>query len=332
MKHFFKFFIITLILFTVIFTPTFAVFDINKAISDIRIFGPGENETVLAKDLPTLVDENSPFFEAFTNSNRVNILLLGINTNLTDTILLASYDMDAQQVDLISVPRDTYYKRENAGGGAERKINAAYHDGGALGTAKAVSDILMGIPINYYMEIDYDGVGEIVDSLGGIPVNIPFRMYYTDPYDDPPLVIDFQPGEQVLYGEDAIKYLRFRKGNQGYEGYKEGDIGRIHAQQEFMKSAFKQALSMKLPKVIGTVLENVNSDLTLDMALKIAASATKLDMSAINTHTLPGEARYENNVSYFFHDEDLTEDMLTQIYSITPETTDGAIEGEDLAA
>lgn len=333
MKQFIKFFIVTLLLFTIIFTPTFAIFDINKAIGDIRIFGTGENETILAKDLPTLVDENSPFFEAFTNSNRVNILLLGINTNLTDTILLASYDMNNQQVDLISIPRDTYYDRDNAHSAAEKKINAAYHEEGALGSAKAVSDILMGIPINYYMELDYDGVGEIVDALGGVPVNIPFRMYYTDPYDDPPLVIDFQPGEQVLHGDDAIKFLRFRKGNKGYKGYTEGDIGRIQTQQEFMKSAFKQAMSLRLPSVIGAVLENVKSDLTLDMALKIAKSATKLDMNSIQTYTLPGEARNgEANLSFYFYDEDQTEEMLTQIYTETPASAEDPVEGEDPAA
>ena len=336
MKQFLKFFIVTLFLFTIIFTPTFAVFDINKAIGDLRIFGTGENDTILAKDLPTLVDENSPFFETFTNSNRVNILLLGINTNLTDTILLASYDMTNQDVDLISIPRDTYYDRENSHSAAERKINAAYHDGGALGTAKAVSDLLMGIPINYYMELDYDGVGKIVNALGGIPVNIPFRMYYTDPYDNPPLVIDFQPGEQILQADDAIKFLRFRKGNKGYKGYPNGDIGRIEAQQEFMKSAFKQAMSLRLPSVIAAVLENVKSDLTLDMALKIATSAKNLDMSTIETYTLPGEARNgDGGLSFYFYDEAQTKEMLTQIYTISPEPTEGDSGGEgeaDLAA
>ncbi len=323
MKHFIKFFLVTLIIFTVIFTPAFAVFD---KVGDIRIF---ESDTILAEDLPTLVDPNSPFFDAFTNSERVNVLLMGINTNLTDTILLASYDMNLQHVDLISVPRDTYYERESGGGGADRKINAAYHDGGAIGTATAVSDLLMGIPINFYMEIDYEGVGNIVEALGGVPMNIPFHMYYTDPYDDPPLKIDIPEGYQVLDKDTAIQFLRFRKGNSGYEGYREGDIGRIQAQQEFMISAFKQAIGLNLPSVIRSVLENVQSDMTLDTAIKIATNATKLNTDSIATYTVPGEARYQDNLSYYFADEEGIEEMLTQIYSLQPQTSSGsAIDSE----
>ncbi len=270
-------------------------------------------------DMPYLVDQNSPFFDAFKDKNRVNILLIGVNDGMTDTLMLGSYDLDAKHVDVISVPRDTYYPREGADSAAERKINSIYSVKKAVGTATAVSDILMGMPINYYVVVDYDVVRKVVDSMGGVPMNITFHMHYNDPYDDPPLKIDIPEGYQVLDGDTAVEFLRFRKGSGGYAGYPEGDIGRIKAQQEFVKSAFRQALGFSLPKVVKTTLDNVDSDLPLGMATKLAASAVGLDGEDMQTVTIPGKSGTKDGLSYWFPDEDGIEEMLTQIYNIEPE-------------
>ena len=184
------------------------------------------------------------------------MLLLGVNDGLTDTIMLVSYDMKNQHVDIISVPQDTYYGRKGSLAGFSQNQCNLQKDG-AVGTARAVSDVLLGIPIHYYAVITYDGIGRIVDSIGGVPMDIPFHMYYKDPTDEPPLYIDIPKGPIVLDSSNVGQFLRFRKGSPGYPGYPDGDIGRIKAQQEFMKSAFRQALGFQLPKVAKTVIQNV---------------------------------------------------------------------------
>jgi len=113
----------------------------------------------------------------------------------------------------------------------------------------------MGIPINYYVVIDYKNVAKIVDSMGGVPMDIPFHMKYSDPYDKPPLYINIQKGQQVLDGNQAVQFLRFRQGGPGYSGYPEGDISRIKAQQMFMINAFKQCISFDLPKIATTIYD-----------------------------------------------------------------------------
>jgi LCP family protein required for cell wall assembly len=253
----------------------------------------------------------------------VNILMLGVNDGMTDTIMLGSYDLDAKHVDVNSIPRDTYYPREDARSAAERKINSIYSVKKAVGTAAAVSDLLMGMPINYYVVVDYDVVKKVVDSMGGVPMNITFHMHYNDPYDKPPLKIDIPEGYQVLDGETAVKFLRFRKGSNGYPGYPEGDIGRIKAQQEFVKSAFRQALGFSLPKVVKTTLDNVDSDLPLGMATKLATNAVGLDGEDMRTVMIPGEAGTKDGLSYWFPDEDGVEEMLTEIYNLEPEAGEG---------
>lgn len=317
MKTFFKTFLVGLLIFTILLVPIQWGLSL---VGNIRVFSGKEN---LMKDMPTLVDKNSPFFEAFKDKKRVNVLLIGVNDGMTDTLMLGSYDLDAQHVNVISIPRDTYYPREGADSAAERKINSIYGVDKAVGTAEAVSDVLMGMPINYYVVVDYKTVKKVVDSMGGVPMNITFHMHYNDPYDDPPLKIDIPEGYQVLDGDTAVEFLRFRKGSDGYAGYPEGDIGRIKAQQEFVKSAFRQALGFSLPKVVKTTLDNVDSDLPLGMATKLAAKAVGLKGDNIQTIMIPGESGTKDGLSYWFADEDGVKEMLTQIYNMEPQTEDG---------
>lgn len=314
-KTFGKQFIIYFIIFTVLLVPV--QFGVKKVLNE-RIFTGTET---LAANVDYLVDKDGPYYDLYKNSKRINILVLGDNDKLTDTIMLASYDTEKQKVDVISIPRDTYYPRSKYKNPAAQKINAIYQSGGAVGTAKAVSDVLLGIPINYYAVIEFSDVEAIVDKIGGVPMDIPNinhkgGMYYTDPYDTPPLKIAIPAGQQTLDGAHAVQFLRFRK------GYPEGDIGRVKAQQEFIKSAMKQALKSNLPSVVSLGLKTVDSDITLGMAAKIATNAISLDSENIHTYMVPGGPKTVNGASYWFADSKQIGDLIEQIYSPADENSD----------
>ncbi|MDR3242490.1 MAG: LCP family protein [Clostridiales Family XIII bacterium] len=288
-------------------------------LGEVRVFSGTEN---LMDEMDPIVGRNSPFFQIFQDSQRVNVLVMGVNGKLTDTIMLGSYDMENQRVDVISVPRDTYFPEEGVQSAAAKKINAVYGRSGAVGSAEAVSKVLMGFPIHYYAVIEYSGVEKIVDAIGGVPVTIPFDMDYEDRYDKPPLKIHFKKGEMVLNGANAVKFLRYRKDNKkGDYGYAQGDIGRIAAQQEFLKSAFHEALGFSLPKVVETTLKNVDSDLSLQMAVKIASKAIGLSAENLHTYLTPGRSGTRDGSSYWFADSEAVGAMLTEIYAPEPETT-----------
>ncbi|MEG1584230.1 MAG: LCP family protein, partial [Anaerovorax sp.] len=294
MKRFFKTFVIAFIVAVLGLIP------VNWGLEQMgqtRIF---TGEANLMRDMGTLVNKDSEFFQQFQDSKRVNILVTGINGNMTDTIMLGSYDMKNQRVDVISIPRDTYYPRTGYNNAAQKKINAIYSSEGIVPFAEAISDVLFGMPINYYVIVEYDDVGKIVDAIGGVPVTIPFDMDYYDPYDKPPLKIHFKEGPTVLNGTDAIKYLRYRKDDKYGYGYAQGDIGRVAAQQAFIKSAFKEALGFSLPKVAKTTMETVESDLDLKMAIKIATHAAGLQATDMKTWTVEGESGTKDNASYWF--------------------------------
>ena len=176
----------------------------------------------------------------------------------------------------------------------------------------------MGIPINYYAIIDYDAVESIVDGVGGVPIDVPKAMKYDDPYDDPPLHIRIPAGQQSLDGEHAVQYLRFRK------GYSNGDIGRVEAQQVFMKSLFKQCVEHGIVDSAKLITSNVKSDVTLGAASKYALKAMGLESNAITTYTLPGEGQYIGATSYYIQDEAKTEEMLLEIYQVATGDSTGS--------
>lgn len=265
----------------------------------------------LMSGIKPIAGGDSDFSKRFSDSKRINTLLLGTNQKLTDTIMLASFDTELKRVDLVSIPRDTYYERPNFQGAAYQKINSVYASEGVVALAQDVSDVLGGVPIHFYEIITDDGVAKIVDSMGGVEIDVPRRMKYNDPKQD--LHIDLQKGVQVLDGAHAVQYLRYRK------GYSNADLGRIEAQQEFMKEAFKQSIGLGFPKVARTVLREVESNMGGMMAARIGSRAIGMDGADITTYTIPGVPQTMHGSSYFMADRQKTLDMMVQIYSMKAE-------------
>jgi len=286
-----KTFIMVFLILLVVFTAL--IFVIDK-------FGFGIPNRIAGGD--------GPLSNLYRDSDRVNVLLLGDTMQgLTDTIMIGSYDIKNQHVDIISVPRDTYYPRSDFPGAALSKINAVYKTEGVIGAADAVSNVTANIPIHAYTVIDEDGIKEIVDSMGGVPMDVPFDMKYTDKKTN--LYIDLKEGEQILDGDKAVQFIRYRK------GYKQGDIGRVEAQQQFMNNAFKQAIGWRLPKVSMTVVKNVDTDITVGTTLRLGIKGIFLNKEDLQTHTLPGDSSYQNGASYWIVNPDDTEAMVREIYS-----------------
>lgn len=319
-KRFARIFVTALAAFLVVLIP--AAFAINGFLETSPFKGGlnlGQGEEV---KFEVLVDPESPFFAEFSDSERINILLMGVNPPLTDVLMLGSFDPETKHVDIISIPRDTYYYRPGYAETdyAQFKINAAYR-GDPLNTAKAVSDVLCGIPINYYAVVEYDDIRKIVDEMGGVPMYLEKDMNYDDEWDNPPLHIHLKAGQQTLSGDDSVKFLRFRK------GYAEGDIGRIKAQQVWMKNAMSQAIDYGILKVADVAFKEIDSNLTYKAILSLGTKALGIEAENITTYTMPNTPQPEPPW-YVYPKQAEIEDMLREIYSIKPDTTsEGAISG-----
>lgn len=249
---------------------------------------------------------------------RVNVLIVGVdtkdaqNTNAarTDTMMLATFDPNTKNVDIISIPRDSRVVIRGHKG--KDKINHAHAYGGMDLSMKAVKDLL-GVPVHYYVKIDYEGLGKVVDDIGGVEIDVPMDMKYYDPYADPPLKINLRKGKQVLDSNKAMQFVRFRK------GYKDQDLGRINAQHTFLMALANKLLQpqtiINLPKLVKTFNTYVDTDMPVSTMVNYALQGRKIKLENINMVTIPGEPKLINGVWYYIPNENEMKNMLNNIFS-----------------
>lgn len=232
----------------------------------------------------------------------VNILLIGIdssdvtyevdeNSKRADTIMLLSIDPNFDRVRLLSIPRDTYYKLK---GFDNYRMNAAYSRGGIDLQVSSVEDF-MGVKIDHYVTVNYEAVEELVDAIGGVEVYTP-EYKYTDPSTVPPLEINFEEGLHLLDGKDSVKYLRMRK------IYKDQDLDRIKAQQDFIMKIFDKMKSpkmlLKLPRLVSIANKHIETDMNYGQLSYLAYYGVTLDKENINIKTVDGHMKKGSPLYY----------------------------------
>ena len=317
---------------------------VDPKTGEIDVYEIDDIDEKLSKDMmPIVVDEDSPFYEVFSGQDRVNILLLGVADMMSDTIMVASYDMENQKVSIISVPRDTYYFRRKTDNEAENKINCIYRvyynrakedqaKAGAEAVAAAVSDILYGMPIHCYAIVEYEDVREIMEVIGGVEMNIPFHMKYDDTTKGKELHIDIPAGDQIIDSSNVVEFLRFRHTNpwfaaRGFKSYPGGDVQRTAIQREFVSKVLAECLKRgNLLKVVRFCVDNIDHNITLTTGFKVAKKAMKgLSSDNVTMYPMPGTDITISGLSFWKVDKDGVYSMLEEIYGIKepePEVTE----------
>lgn len=318
MKYYLKVFLISFVAFAVVIGGGIFAFSQFGIINTGEKASDAQGDSQKSSDNPQASDEIAAKFKS---GDRLNILVLGTDGGRSDTLMVFSYDPKNKLADIVSVPRDTYNHIEGKDGAAQRKINAVYgfkgEEGGPQGLKTEISKIL-GVPISYYVELDYDAVAKIVDTVGGVEVEIPFDLDYDDKYAKPELHIHLKEGTQTLDGQKALQYLRWRKNNGGKHSM--GDLERVKRQQAFVVKAIKQAVGIKLPFVIKDVFSYLKTDMNVGDMLYVGTQGLGFDFKKLKTHTIPGEADMKYGASYYIHDPDKTIEMMQEIYARTPES------------
>jgi len=242
-------------------------------------------------------------------------LVMGVDTDegeygRSDSMVVVSFDPKKQRLALLSVPRDLW---TDIPGRGYDKINHAYAYGGPA-LAVATVERLLGIDIDHWISINFDGFVQVIDALGGVEVNPPKPLYYVDPYDyrvgPNGLVIDIKAGPQVMDGETALKYARFRNDA-------EGDLGRMRRQQEIIQAAVKKAASpgviTRAPQLISALYNTITTDLTVGDLVALATKGRQAIAKPLQTGALSGDAYMIDGVFYF--GADLVE-LRTQAYEL----------------
>ena len=237
---------------------------------------------------------------------KINVLLMGVDVDglRTDAIMLASFDTETKEVNMLSIPRDTKMYIGNR----YQKINAAHafvdesgEIGGATATCEAVTRIT-GIPINYYVDFSFDAVAHVIDELGPIEFTIPdlygdgVGMVYDDPVQG--LHINLPPGDYQLNGQQAVWVMRYRHGNVDpktgvFKGYVNGDTDRVAMQQKLLKAIVDQKLNasliLKIPAIFNDISKEIKTNFTFSDIVKYSKYLTDFKSTSIETVELPGE-------------------------------------------
>ncbi|MBQ5746651.1 MAG: LCP family protein, partial [Clostridia bacterium] len=243
---------------------------------------------------------------AATNDDGVTTFLcVGFDVvgNNTDSIILLSLNDEEKSLKILQIPRDTYFSKDTTNG----KINQLYsryyqrtrdHKRAMLSLKESLEDTL-STPIDYYFALNLETLSNVVDRLGGVKIDIPYDVRYEDPEQN--LHIELSKGEQILDGERALYFVRYRF------GYTDGDLGRVDAQKIFMSSFLNKIRNdTTLAQAISILRECIRkneTDMPFDHMISLATRVLKDSPEyKIYYMTLPGEATRKNidsGLSYF---------------------------------
>lgn len=282
------------------------------------------------------LDPNLPTYDRNEDINQeavnLNIAVFGVDKDeaRTDVIFVVHFNSETGAAKVVAVPRDTKvtwsdYQKEKA-----RELEKSVHDVSKITEMSAYGGIdnlryftissienMLGIKIDHYVVVNIEAFRKIVDALGGVEVEVPRAMKYSD--NSQGLYIDLEPGLQLLDGQQAEGLVRWRHNDDYSEQYGEGDVGRIETQQIFLKAFTKKILSPSVLKSLPRIASILYSDLKTDVGLKDITSylgyLNKFNINNLSFFTLPGEAAYENRKWYYLLDYDQIDTFVMEHFN-----------------
>ncbi|MBO2944500.1 LCP family protein [Paenibacillus sp. F411] len=270
------------------------------------LFMADKVENSLQHSYKPLQSEQAPE-PAVLQSEPFSVMLLGSDQRedepaRSDTMIMAVVRPKESNILLISVPRDTYV--EMVGRGHKDKITHAFAFGGhqmALDTMEAFLDE----DINYYASINFQGLKDVIDAMGGVELPIGKDIVNKGWNHDKFTIKANQP---VYYGEDALNYVRYRE---------DSDYNRTKRQQVFLDAVAKRLKELdqisRVPEYIEVMGENFQTDMQPKFMVDLAKQLMAGGKPEMTTMTIMGEGVRYGGVFYneaYEEDVQLAKDMI----------------------
>lgn len=251
-------------------------------------------EVLEGRDVSTLREEKvEPVHD------NVSILFVGVDDSenrgqgsdksRSDALILATLNNKTKTIKMLSIPRDSYVFIPKVG--YEDKITHAHAYGGTLATIDTVEKLL-NVPIDYYVRMNFNAFIDVVDALGGIEAEVPYKLHEKDEFDRNS--INLQPGLQHLNGSQALALARTRK--------QDSDIERGKRQQEILTAIINKVSSVssitKYDDVIRALGDNMKTNMTFT-EMKSFLSYLTQGMPRIDSLTLDGVDDMSTGVYYY---------------------------------
>ena len=223
-----------------------------------------------------------------TGNHRV--LIIGTDQVSGNTDSLFTLHLDGGKTELTQVPRDTYIESDQFG---PIKANALYANGG-IPLVKQELSKLLSAPVDHYIFINLNAVQHLGDALGGVEVDVPKRMLYTDQTQG--LTIDLYPGRQLLKGKDLEGFLRFR-----HDGL--GDLGRMQRQQLVLNEVFRKLANPLVVTQLPQLLKIAGNDIKTDLSpVQIGGLLSAMGSTKLNIEQLTGKPYWHADIDYWMPD------------------------------
>lgn len=289
---------------------------------NVRAPEPANDATIIDKENGDQIDVNS----LLNSGDRISDLFTFVvcatdeDQTRTDAIMVATMDTKKKTINVMNIPRDTMCN--NGRTGTNRKINAAYGTSKGIEQTKKEISRIMGFTPDKYVVVNFDGIAAIVDAIGGVDYEIPFRMEYDDPSQN--LHIDLYAGMQHLTGKQVVEFLRWRHNNNYSMQYPTGDEGRVATQQKFLKylagEVFQLKNVTKVKAISDAVFKNVKTDFTAGQILWMGMQAMQIKNDNIQFFTLPGYGQMSTAgssaaYSFFFPYQNETLKLVNQYFN-----------------
>ncbi len=245
-------------------------------------------------------------FEHDKLTGNINILAVGIDdvqgSHRSDTIAVVAINIEDRFVKVLSLPRDLRVQIEGRGW---QKLNHAYAYGG-IDLLRSTINNFLGIPLHYHVIVNYQSFPKLVDLLGGVTIDVPKRLRYTDRAGG--LHIDIPAGRQLLDGKTALEFVRFRHDALG-------DIGRIQRQQLFLREILNKIRQPEtlaaLPEIVEQATRFFQTEIQATQAIQLVNYLKDLEGSRFSFETMPGKAAMIDGISYWLGDTALASQFLT---------------------
>lgn len=290
-----------------------AVFLFSTAAIASGILNNNKNNTDELKPSTSNISNVDSHLNSYVDNDngdsRFNVLLNCTDDyNGIDALMVISVDKINKCVSTLSIPRATLIEKENR----NYKISSLFLNGY---TQQDLADIVsdkFGIPINYYVGLNFKSFRNFIDTLGGVEYDVPTDLHYSDPYQN--LNISLDKGLQILDGEKAEHLLRFRA------GYTRGDMARIEVQLSFLKSLVNQKLNfeniLKLSKAVNEFSNDIVTNYPINNIIEDSKFIKNMSLNDFKTFILPGENEIREQMLYYIVDNNKLQDMVSQYFLI----------------
>lgn len=271
---------------------------------------PGEKSALRDKDVSIGKDPISFLIEGIEDYST------GDTNGRADALIVATLNPDTDKMTMVSIPRDTRVElNQIKGEEGWHKINSAHaygesSDYGANKLQVETVENLLDVPIDKYVAVDFSGFKKIVDTLGGVTVDVKYPFWEKNHFDND-RHIQFEKGKKHMNGEEGLAFVRMRKRAVNAQ------YSRDERQRQFLKATLNEAISagtiFKVDDVSDILGKHVKTNLSPKEIYGLERAYSSMDTSSIETLHIDGQDQMIEGLSYFTPDPDSLDEVSNKL-------------------